>query len=427
MSTNSLQWQQEQRLLETLASLSYRTGELDSFLKRVTLSINQLVCMDWVVITLCENHTEHLLASNLDIEYQVSSLHDTVTGYVVATGHHLLVQNATVNHPYGALPDGYQAYLGVPLTTPVGKVIGTICCFHRQANVFSPEDVTLVKIFAERVATAIDNYELYQEQRRLNNALETRLSEHITLEKELRVSQKQALEDRANEINRSRLKTRLAEVGELAAMIVHEVRNPLTTILMGLQSSQNHILPKSLQQRLAIAFAEAERLERLLKEILLYAKPNNLNFSRLEVNTFMADLYQSSQELQSTADQKIVFLPAPFPIMISGSIDKLKQVITNLIANACEASATNDEITWKIIPQQHQKSVHIQVHNWGTPIMANILDQITSPFFTTKQSGNGLGLAIVKHIVEDHNGQLTIKSDLHAGTTVTVEIPTVSI
>ncbi|WP_158535044.1 sensor histidine kinase [Acaryochloris thomasi] len=221
--------------------------------------------------------------------------------------------------------------------------------------------------------------------------------------------------------------SRLAKIGERSAMIVHEVRNPLTTILMALQSFENLNLPETSQQRLNLALEEADRLQHLLNEILQYAKPYPLEYSALEVNALMTNFLELIQMMPKIADRKIVFIPAPEPISLLGNADKLKQVMINLLTNACEASPVEDEITWQVVPLAADNAVRIQVHNWGLPISPQALPHLTTSFFTTKPSGSGLGLAIVKQIVEDHGGQLHIESTLQSGTRVSVQLPAPSI
>lgn len=217
--------------------------------------------------------------------------------------------------------------------------------------------------------------------------------------------------------------SRLAKLGERTAMIVHEARNPLTTILMALQSFQNLDLPNASQRRLGLALEEAERLQRLLNEILLFASPLPAEYSILEINTLMADLFGVMQMMPTTANRTIRFLPASDPIEVLGNADKLKQIMINLLNNACEASSLQQEITWRVIPVKALDAVCIQIHNWGPPIAVQAMPHLTTPFFSTKPSGKGLGLAVVNQIVEDHHGQLQIQSDAQSGTLVSVRLP----
>lgn len=212
---------------------------------------------------------------------------------------------------------------------------------------------------------------------------------------------------------------RLAEVGELSAMIVHEVRNPLTTILMGLDSFAKLDLPDVARLRLGLAQEEGDRLKRLLNEILNYSKCQILNAVELDLNELVTEILNSIQDMPMTQNRQIKFMPAESPAMILGDRDKLKQVFINLVDNACEAVTENEMIIWSVhrLPCQAM----IQVFNSGEPINSEALQKMTQPFFTTKASGNGLGLAIVKRIIEAHGGTLAIESGelLHGAETLT--------
>ncbi|MGP1374446.1 MAG: PAS domain S-box protein [Almyronema sp.] len=216
---------------------------------------------------------------------------------------------------------------------------------------------------------------------------------------------------------------RLAEIGELAAMIVHEVRNPLTTVLMGLSSFKRLDLPERAKMRLAFALEESERLQRLLNEILLYAKQQTLTLVELDVYALLQELLTALQAMPAACDRQIQLKHFDRAAVILGDIDKLKQVFINLVSNACEAIAVGDQVTCQIEVEPSPHQVVIRVHNGGEPIPPEVLPKLTQPFFTTKSSGNGLGLAITKRIIEAHGGQLAIASTSAAGTTVTVTLP----
>lgn len=217
--------------------------------------------------------------------------------------------------------------------------------------------------------------------------------------------------------------TRLAEIGELASMIVHEVRNPLTTVLMGLSSFKQMDLPERAQLRLDLALEESERLQRLLNEILLYAKEQQLFADLVDLNHLCLELLETLAAMPSLGDRHIDFAPATNMIKVYGDRDKLKQVFINLVSNACEAVQAGDTVCWRVLPCPETPSVLIQVCNGGTPIPPELLPRLTQPFFTTKSSGNGLGLAITKRIIEAHSGTLMIESSEETGTVVTVTLP----
>jgi PAS domain S-box-containing protein len=559
----------EQQILEFLSSFSYRTGELRTYLQTIAQGVSELIGFDWSIVTLCQHGSERILASTIDpgeTVDQLYSLHGTVTETVIKTGSSLVVEDTAQNSSFGEVPEGYCAYLGVPLRTPGGEVIGTICSFQRQPRRFTPQEVRLVEIFAERAAIAIDNYQLYQQQQQFNQSLETEVTRrtqelqttqaqlmevneqleqrieqrtaelrHANKQLQAEIRERQQIEaalrqsevrfrllvenagdaflliDPANgqilDANRQacenlgysyeelltlstpefdvrftadellafrqhlatgvpatlesehrrkdgttfpveatvclfesagrslelalvrditerkqaeRAMARLAEIGELAAMIVHEVRNPLTTVLMGLTALRGVDLPEKAQVRLTLALEDAERLQRLLNEILLYAKQQVLRCHELELTSFVTELLDS---LRSTAEHKIEFVSSVSSAWVWGDRDKLKQVFINLIRNACEAIEPGETITWRIDPSTETHQICISIHNGGEPIPTEVLAKLGTPFFTTKPAGNGLGLAIVQRIIEAHAGKVLIQSKPEIGTIVSIHLP----
>ncbi|MEM8809388.1 MAG: PAS domain S-box protein [Cyanobacteria bacterium P01_G01_bin.38] len=520
----------EQQALEILSSLSYRTGELPDYLGTVVQGVSGLLSIDWSVVTLCEADSEKILASNVDIGDamdKVYPLHGTLTGTVVTQGCPLSVPDTKLDQSQGQGVEGYRAYLGVPLKLPTGKIIGTICSFHQTPRTFSPDDVRLAELFAERAAIAIDNYQLFQQQQQLNERLAAEIAERKEAEAALRLSEnrfralveqatdafyvvcadlrildvnRQAcldlgysrealLQMRATDIQVSQDDTalrqllnsvtpghpvtvegyhrrqdgstfpvevsiteidlngktvylalardisdrkqaeadreRLAEIGELASMIVHEVRNPLTTVWMAIKAMQGEAaLSNRSTARLTMALDEAERLQGLLNDILLYAKPEqNLDTSDLEINQFITEVVESLRQQPAIATRHIHWTPTGKALALKADSNKLKQVLINLITNACEAINDGDKISCWVELAKSPGYLTICVHNGGEPIPVEILPRLTQPFFTTKSSGNGLGLAITKRIIEAHGGQFMITSSAETGTQVSVQLP----
>jgi PAS domain S-box-containing protein len=516
------------RVLEVLTALSYRSSDLNAYLQGVVTGISQLLRLDWSVVTLCRGKEERLLASSLDLGaalHEVYQLHGTLTQTVVTQGCPLRVQDTTLESEYGSGVEGYRAYLGVPLKLPTGDILGTICSFHTQPRRFTDEEVQLAELFAERAAIAIDNFQLFERQQLLNQALQTEIAERKATELALRSSQHrfralveqatdafyivgpdtrildvnpqaclglgytrtellqmkvtdiQVVQDRQViqkvlqtlepgkpkmlegshrckngrtfpvEVSISQIeldhepvylalardisdrkqaqaaRERLAEIGELASMVVHEVRNPLTTIWMALTAMQREPLSDRGQTRLQFAVEEASRLQGLLSDILLYAKPTQqLARQDIDLNTFLANLIETLATQPAIATHPIHWTPCSEAANIVADADKLKQVFINLMTNACEASPVGDPvICW--VEKVQGKAVHIHVQNGGDPIPPAILPQLTKPFFTTKSTGNGLGLAITQRIVEAHGGHLAIHSTAQEGTRVSIQFP----
>lgn len=406
-------WQRELRAMALLSTLNYRTGELSNYLHNIANGVSELLGVDWSVVTLCQEGFETVLASSIDMGEgkHIYSLHGLLTGTVIRIGCSLTVEDAKENPEYGQPPEGYRSYLGIPLRTAQGEVIGTICSFHQQPRKFNKDEMQIVELFAERAATAIDHYHLYQQQCQFNHMLEAEVKKRTV---ELRIAQAKLVEQE-----------RLAAIGEFAATIVHEIRNPLTTIMMGLKYFQKTILAKPAQERLSLALDESNRLQRLLSEILLYAKPQVLQLCQLDINEFIHELLLLISEMPEAIDRKIQFPQVLPTVQILGDRDKLKQVFINIVRNACEAVFAGDIVKCEVDILPNDK-VCIHICNSGELIPPEILSKLTEPFFSTKSSGTGLGLAITKRIVNAHGGELLIKSELEKGTRVSVRLSTIS-
>lgn len=407
----SVSWQQAQRVLEVLSSLSYQAHDLNSYLRQIASGVSQLVGLDWTVVTVCQSGQEKVMASSIDLGdgEHVYSLHGLLTNTVVQTGRSLAVDNAQQHPEYGKPPEGYVSYLGVPLRTPKGEILGTVCSFCNQPRSFSADEVRTVELFAERAATAIDNFRLYQQQCQFNETLEAEVAKRT---EELQVAQARLIEQE-----------RLAAVGQFAAMIVHEIRNPMTTIRMGLHYFKRTRLAEADQERLALSLDELARLENLLNEILLYAKPQVLQLTEIDLNDLLISVLQPFQETPEAETKSIQVTPSQAAAIVLGDRDKLKQVFINLFRNACEAIEPGEVVTCSTDLSTDKTQVQVQIRNGGAPIPPDILPQLTQPFCSTKPEGTGLGLAIVKRIIDAHSGTLTIQSTADIGTTVSLSLP----
>jgi signal transduction histidine kinase len=394
--------------LDCFTTLNYQSGDLGAYLSEIVQSVSRLIQSDWTIVTLCQGDVGQIIASNIDLVQSSFSVHRTLAETVIESGRSLVIENNRKSLHYANLASEYIAYLGVPLRTRNQQVIGTICSFLQESRSFTGSEVKIVESFAERAATAIENFWLYQQQLRFNE----QLSQEVTAcSVDLRLSQDKLVE-----------RERLAAIGEFTTMIVHEIRNPLTTIEMGLRHAQKVLRSDSDQQRLMLALGESYRLQNLLTEILHYAKPQVLQLSKFNVSQFLDDLLMQIQDLPE-ASERCVTCINDFPeAEVTADVDKLKQVFLNLFRNAFEAIAPQETVHCTIVQDMNPNRICIQIHNGGTPIPPELLPQITTPFCSTKPSGTGLGLAISKRIITAHEGELTIASS-NSGTTVSIYLP----
>jgi len=402
---------QLQRTVRVLSTLSYRGGELTAYLEEIAGAVSELIEIDWSAVTLCRGDHETVLASTIELggSDRVYALHGTMADTVVRSGDLLAVEDTERCPECGQAPEGYHAYLGVPLRLPNGEVVGTICSFHRTPRTFSADERQIVRLFAERAAIAIDNYELYQQQKAFNARLEAEVHKRTA---ELRAVQDKLVENE-----------RLRAIGEFAATIVHEVRSPLSALGMLVEYLSGLELPEAAARRVGLAAGELARLQDLLSEILLYAKPQQLQREVMEVGRLVEDTLETVAAMTPLRDRPIQYAPPAQMARVTGDRDKLKQVLINLMVNAAEAIGPGDPIRLAVHEHTVQGQVCIEVQNGGNVIPSDLLSRITEPFRTTKAGGSGLGLAIVKRIVNAHEGTLTISSSTEAGTRVSVRLP----
>ncbi|GAB4151795.1 MAG: hypothetical protein Fur0046_31230 [Cyanobacteria bacterium J069] len=217
---------------------------------------------------------------------------------------------------------------------------------------------------------------------------------------------------------------RLAALGEFTAMIVHEARNPLTTIELGLKHAKKILKSDTDLQRIALALSESQRLNQLLNELLDYAKPKPLNLSMTNVDAFLQTMLMQIQDLPEAVDRSIHYVNEAPAVEVMADINKLKQVFLNLFRNALEAIAAQESVNCLVKHSMPDGCVCISIRNAGKPIPSELLPHLGIPFYSTKPNGTGLGLAISKQIIITHGGSLKILS-LAKETVVRIYLPIV--
>lgn len=241
---------------------------------------------------------------------------------------------------------------------------------------------------------------------------------------------------------------RLASLGEMAANVAHEVRNPLASIKTSIQMLMDDLtdddeqgtvqeVPSRVelaQESTTVMLKEVERLDSIVRDMLLFAKPRQLHRSTCNIIALSDHVLQLMQKRYTDAQVHIhrVYEVVPALYVDTGQIE---QVLFNLYTNALQAMPEGGEltVTCRMMAQtseprlkhaaEPQQWLVFTVADTGVGISPDALKRIFQPFFTTKAHGIGLGLPITRRLIEDHGGTLSVESQLGKGTIMTVCLP----
>jgi signal transduction histidine kinase len=233
---------------------------------------------------------------------------------------------------------------------------------------------------------------------------------------------------------RERLRDRLAALGEMAAAIAHEVKNPLggIEVMAGLLKRQLPDSPDA-QTILADIIKEAKMANAIVLEVLEFVRPIRLQVEDVRLADVMRDAVSLAESLVRRGDVAVHVSPLDDLPAMQGDPHQLRQIFTNLLTNAFEA--LNGPGTVRIVathvPDEEPPapdavpgaSVQIEVSDDGPGMPPEVLDKTFRPFVTTKPQGSGLGLAIVRKIVDAHDGRLDVHAAVGGGTRFRVTLP----
>ncbi|MCU5682734.1 PAS domain-containing sensor histidine kinase [Bacillus wiedmannii] len=212
----------------------------------------------------------------------------------------------------------------------------------------------------------------------------------------------------------------LAAIGQLAAGVAHEVRNPLTVIKGFIQLFQ--INKEDQEKYFDLMLSEIDRIEAILQEFLSIAKTD-------EINTEQKNIYQIYKNVVSLMNTKAIMTNIQVElyadtkdISIECSENQLKQVFINILQNSIEAMPDGGKITIHI-KEINDDGVIIHVIDEGIGIPEERIKRLGEPFYSTKEKGTGIGLMLSYKIIESHQGKISIMSEVGVGTTVTIYLP----
>jgi signal transduction histidine kinase len=233
--------------------------------------------------------------------------------------------------------------------------------------------------------------------------------------------QTEQLKKMQEEVNQSRV---LSALGEMAATVAHEIRNPLGGI-GGYASLLARSIPPEDPKRKYVdkIIGGISSLNKIVGNLLAYTRKTNLQKQNTDLVTW-AEAILAHAEIEIEKEKKQLFLERNFPTeSLNAEIDaeRLQQVMLNLLMNAIQAIESEGKISVGI--SSNERFAEITVADTGNGIDSEHLKNIFTPFFTTKEQGTGLGLAIVKKIIDLHEGEITVESSIGKGTSFCIKIP----
>ncbi len=205
--------------------------------------------------------------------------------------------------------------------------------------------------------------------------------------------------------NKRRREEGLTVIGQAVAYVAHDMRTPLIAI-GGLVRQIRRKIPDQdrTSKKLDMALQQTERLELMVNDMLIFAKPFELNCQDNDINKLLQETVIIAEEKTRPHDVKICLQLHNGLSICSFDYHRLQQALLNLINNAVEASQVGGEVI--VRSKLDKENISIEVEDYGEGISANNINEILHPFFSSKKEGTGLGLSIVKKIAEAHGGIL---------------------
>ena len=285
------------------------------------------------------------------------------------------------------------------------EVVGVILA----DNLYSHQPITeqrveMLAIFANHAGLALENAEAYanlsNQMRKLEQAY-------------------QRLEETQDRLVRSE---KLAAIGEVAAHVAHEIRNPLVTIGGFARSILRTIGPEHRCTKAAqIIVDEVVRLEKILANVMDFTKPSTPWYSPTDINQV---LDQTLTLLTHEIETRRVTVSKNYAndlAQVQVDAEQLKQAFLNILKNAAESIDQQGRIV--ITTHREHNEVRISIQDTGKGMTPEVQEKLFSPFFTTKEDGTGLGLALTQKIIENHGGRISVSSKLNVGTVFNIFVP----
>ncbi|MFL5274006.1 MAG: GAF domain-containing protein [Anaeromyxobacteraceae bacterium] len=323
----------------------------------------------------------------------------SITALAYERHEHVAVEDAARDprcNPRVVALTGARGALALPLVVEGRAIGGALIVDPRAPRRFTPAEIERGAAIANQLAVAVEHARLYEDLRRSYADLARAQSQLVGQE-------------------------RLAALGELAAVVAHEVRNPLGVIFNSLGSLRRLVTGEGdARMLLGIVGEEADRLNRIVGALLDFARPAEPALRLEPLGRVLDDALTAAF---ADGGRRVVLrreIPEGLP-SVPMDVRLMRQALLNLTLNAVQAMPDGGTLTVRAAVDGDL--VRVEIADTGPGIEEAVRRRMFEPFFTTKPSGSGLGLAVVKRIVDDHRGVLEVHSAPGEGTRVVVRLP----
>ncbi len=220
--------------------------------------------------------------------------------------------------------------------------------------------------------------------------------------------------------------SRLTALGNLAAGVAHEVRNPLNSIGMTIQYLKDTIESDpdgEAQECLYVISQQVAELNRIVEEFLQLTRPIEMNWKLVDLNAFLSDVVRSFASSLEIAKIELICDYSEDILYARIDRDKIRQAISNIIINSIQAMPDGGKLRINTMRNVSQKAIAIEIRDTGMGIPQENMDRLFEPYFTTKPDGTGLGLAITYRMIEAHSGEIKVESKEEQGASFTIVLP----
>jgi signal transduction histidine kinase len=380
---------------------------VDNFISK----IKQLFLVDKVYVFLLDENTGRYKMQNPDEKMSITfHLKDRLIFWLSVNDKELIVSKSPDIIEYFSQEEQeklsqMKAELVYPLKV-MNHISGTVFLGKKiDGTVFDKDEIDLLSLIFNQAAFAIEHASLYELQK-----------------------------ERIRKMYRT---DRLATLGELAAGAAHEIRNPLTSIRSAIQYLSKDFNNEPVKaEMITEVINEVERINKILQGLLSFARPSKLNVSEVNLESLINQVLMLINSSIRKHHIDVQFEYFTEDTSIQGDMEQLKQVFLNIFLNAIDAMSENRQEQARSLIVSIEKGMAINagkhyliinIEDSGKGIEAEDIESIFNPFFTTKEEGTGLGLAISYGIINNHEGEIEVTSEMGKGSCIRIKLPQMNI